>query len=310
MQTARQAWATQRRLEDLLAKTGEKYGDLTGRVEVRYRPEVSFDQIGGLAAAKAAIHGFATVLTNPELYRRWGITPPKGVLLYGPPGTGKSLLAQALATISDATLFHLKLRNLTSKFGPTSADLLQEILGIAVQERRALIFLHEADALSLEHLLLPPQAREASARLVAGLAEKLDAIADFSRVFVVAATSRTDAVDPSLVAPGRLDRLIEVPLPEPHSQQEILLLKKTQAEKDAGRQLFAGLDFGSILPPMGAMSGAEIHEVIRRALETKVHRAGSGEEAGLVTTQDLLQEIDGYRRIKEVVDKIRYGQYL
>ncbi len=305
-----QAWATQRRLEDLLAKLGEKYGDLTGRVEVRHRPSTTFDQIGGLTAAKAGIRGFATVLANPELYRRWGITPPKGVLLYGPPGTGKSLLALALATISEATFFQLKLRNLTSKFGPNTADLLQEILTIAVGESRVVIFLDEVDALSLEHLLPPAEAPEASARLVAAVAEKLDGIEDFARVFVVAATSRTDAVDPSLVAPGRLDRIIEVPLPDPQAQQEIFLLKKAQTEQNAGRRLFADLDFRSILPPMGGMSGAEIQEVIRRALETKVQGAGAGEEVGLVTTQDLLQEIDGYRRIKEVVEKIRYGQYL
>jgi len=305
-----QGWATQRRLEDLLAKLGEKYGDLTGRVEVRHRPNTTFDQIGGLGAAKASIRGFATVLTDPELYRRWGITPPKGVLLYGPPGTGKSLLALALATVSEATFFQLKLRNLTSKFGPNTGDLLQEILAVAVGESRVVIFLDEADALSLEHLLPATEAPEASARLVAAVAEKLDGIEDFSRVFVVAATSRTDAVDPSLVAPGRLDRIIEVPLPDPQAQQEIFLLKKAQTEQAAGRRLFADLDLRSVLPPMGGMSGAEIQEVIRRALETKVHRAGAGEEAGLVTTQDLLEEIDGYRRIREVVEKIRYGQYL
>ncbi len=305
-----QEWAVQRRLEDLLAKIAEKYGDLTGRVEVTYRPEKSFDQIGGLKAAKASLRGFATALTDPELYRKWGITPPKGVLLYGPPGTGKSLLARALASVAKATFYHLKLQNLTSKFGPNVGDLLPEILAIAVQEPRTVIFLDEADALSLEHLLPPPQAREASARLIAILAEKIDGIADFSQVFVVAATSRTDAIDPSLVAPGRLDRLIEVPLPDPQAQEEIFLLNKTQAEQAAGRPLFADLDFRSLLPPMGGMSGAEIQEVIRRALETKAQRAGAGENVGVVTTQELLQEIDGYRRIKEVVEKIRYGQYL
>jgi len=309
-QPADQAWAAQRRLEDLLAKIGEKYGDLTGRVRVEYRPTTTFEQIGGLAVAKASVRGFATVLSDPELYRRWGVTPPKGVLLYGPPGTGKSLLARALAAVAEAAFYHLKLQNLTSKFGPNAGDLLQEVLAIALQEQRAVIFLDEADALSLEHLLPPPQAREASARLVAALTEKLDGIEDFSRVFVVAATSRTDAVDSSLVAPGRLDRLIEVPLPDPQAQQEIFLLSKSQAERDAGRRLFDDLDFRSILPPMGGMSGAEIQEVIRRALETKVHRAGAGEEAGPVATQDILQAIDGYRRIKDVVEKIRYGQYL
>jgi hypothetical protein len=58
------------------------------------------------------------------------------------------------------------------------------------------------------------------------------------------------------------------------------------------------------------MSGAEIAEIVRRALESKVHQAGMGIESGFVTTQDVLQEIDGYKRIREVVDKIRYGQYL
>ncbi|MBI4609959.1 MAG: ATP-binding protein [Candidatus Rokubacteria bacterium] len=305
-----QQWAIQRRLEDVFTKLGEKFGDLTGRAEVDARPGVPFDEIGGLRAAKATLRGFATALINPDLYRQWGITPPKGVLLYGPPGTGKSLLAKALATASEAIFYHLKLMNLTSKFGPNTGELLQEILAIGFKEGRAVVFLDEADALSLEHLLPPPQAREASARLVAALAEKLDALPEFSGVMVVAATNRTDAVDPSLVAPGRLDRLIEVPLPEGQAQQEILELRKAQTERNAGRPLFAALDYRSVLPPMGGMSGAEIAEIIRRALETKVHLAGTGKEAGLVTTQDLLQEIDGYKRIREVVEKIRYGQYL
>jgi len=305
-----QQWAIQRRLEDVFTKLGEKFGDLTGRAEVDARPGVPFDEIGGLRAAKATLRGFATALINPDLYRQWGITPPKGVLLYGPPGTGKSLLAKALATASEAIFYHLKLMNLTSKFGPNTGELLQEILAIAFKEGKAVVFLDEADALALEHLLPPPQAREASARLVAALAEKLDGLPDFSRVIVVAATNRTDAVDPSLVAPGRLDRLIEVPLPEGPAQQEILELRRAQAERSAGRHLFVELDYRSILPPMGGMSGAEIAEIVRRALESKVHLAGTGKEAGLVTTQDLLQEIDGYKRIREVVEKIRYGQYL
>ena len=305
-----QQWALERRLQDVFTKLGEKYGDLTGRVEVKARPEVTFEQIGGLQAAKTTLRGFAIALINPDLYRQWGIPPPKGVLLYGPPGTGKSLLAQALAAGSEATFYHLKLMNLTSKFGPNTGDLLHEILTIAFQEGKAVVFLDEADALSLEHLVPPPQAREASARLVASLAEKLDGLQEFSRIIVIAATNRTDAVDPSLVAPSRLDHLIEVPLPEGPAQQEILEIRKSQTERYAGRKLFAELDHSSILPPMGGMSGAEIAEIVRRALEAKVHLAGAGGEAGLVTTQDLLHEIDSYKRIREVVEKIRYGQYL
>jgi len=305
-----QQWAIQRRIEDVFAKLGEKFGDLTGRVEVKVRPDTSFDQIGGLSEAKEIVRGFVTALTDPELYKRWGITPPKGMLIYGPPGTGKSMLARALATEAGAVFFHLKLMNLTSKFGPNTGEVIQEILGVAKEQGKSVVFLDEADTLSLEHLLPAGQAREASARLGATLCEKLDGLEPFSRLVVVAATHRTDSVDPSLVRPGRLDRLVEVTLPDGPAQQQILSLARAKAEQAAGRRLVADLDYGSLLPPMGGMSGSEIAEVLRRALEQKIQAARQGREDSLVTTQDLLQQIDVYRRIRAVVEKIRYGQYL
>jgi ATP-dependent 26S proteasome regulatory subunit len=305
-----QQWAVQRRIEDVFAKLGEKFGDLTGRVEVKVKPDTSFGQIGGLQDAKVMVRSFITALTDPELYHTWGITPPKGMLIYGPPGTGKSLLARALATEAGAIFYHLKLMNLTTKFGPNTGDLIQEILGVAKEQGRGVVYLAEADALSLEHLLPAGQAREASARLVAALCEKLDGLEPFSRLVAIAATNRTDSVDPSLVAPGRLDHLVEVTLPDGPAQQEILELSRARAEQAAGRRLMADLDYRSVLPPMGGMSGAEIADVLRRALEQKVHRAGQGRDEGLVTTQDLLQQIDAYRRLRAVVEKIRYGQYL
>jgi ATP-dependent 26S proteasome regulatory subunit len=305
-----QQWAIQRRIDDVFAKLGEKFGDLTGRIVVKIKPDTTFAQIGGLREAKSIVRSFATALTDPELYRKWGITPPKGVLLYGPPGTGKSLLARALATETGSVFYHLKLMNLTSKFGPNTGELLQEILAVAKEQGKGVVFLDEANALSLEHLLPPAQARESSARLVAALCEKLDDLEDFSRIIVVGSTSRTDSVDASLVAPGRLDRLVEVSLPDGADQQEILEKARKRAEANAGRQLFADIDYRSVLPPMGGMSGAELSEIIRRALEQKVHAAGQGHDTGLVTTQDLLQQIDRYRRTREIVEKIRYGQYL
>ncbi len=302
-------WALQRRLEDVFSKIGEKYGDLTGRVETLIQPEVSFEEVGGQHQAKAMLRGFATALTAPERYRDWGIEPPKGVLLYGPPGTGKAMLARALAGASEAIFFRLKLLNVTSKFGANTGELLQEILRIAIGEGRAVFLMEELDALSLEHLLPPPQAREASARLVAALCEKLDAMDASARVLVVGSTSRTDALDPALVAPGRLDHLVEVALPDAADQQEILELMRARTEKHAGRPLFEPVDHRTVLPLMGGLSGADISEILRRALEAKVHRAADG-QASLVSTADLLEAIDGYKRVRGVVEKIRYGQYL
>lgn len=303
-------WALQRRIEDVFAKLGEKFGDLTGRVETDISPRVSFEDIGGLRQAKATLKGFSYGLTQPELYRQWGITPPRGVLLYGPPGTGKSVLARALATSSEAIFYHIKLLNLTSKFGANTGELLQEILRIAIAEGRGVLFLDEAEALSLEHLLPPPQAREASARLVATLCERLDGVADTARVLVVASTSRTDAMDSALVAPGRLDHLVEVPLPDADEQRDILQLLTARTESDAGRKLFDAIDYRKLLPLMGGMSGADITEIIRRALETKVRQVAEGGTATNVVTEDLLDAVDRYKRVRSVVEKIRYGQYL
>src|SRR5881396_3467712 len=268
-----QEWALQRRLEDVFAKLGEKFGDLTGRVETQIRPTVTFDDVGGVRQAKAELRGFAVALTNPDLYAQWGITPPKGLLLYGPPGTGKTKLTQALATASGAIFYHLKLTNLTSKFGANTGELLQEILRIATGEGTAVLFLDEAEALSLEHLLPPPQAREASARLVATLCERLDGVPETARILVIASTSRTDAVDAALVTPGRLDHLVEVALPDADEQREILELLKTRMEKTAGRELFEPIDYRKALPMMGGMSGADISVIVRRTLEAKVHAA-------------------------------------
>ena len=305
-----QQWALQRRLEDVFAKLGEKFGDLTGRVETEIHPDVSFDEVGGLKVAKEMLRGFALAVTSPESYERWGIAPPKGILLYGSPGTGKSKLAKALATTAGAIFYHVKLMNLTSKFGANTGELLQEILRIAGGEGKAVLFLDEAEALSLEHLLPPPAAREASARLVAALCEKLDALRPGSRLLVIGATSRTDAVDAELVAPGRLDHLVEVPLPDADAQREIMELIKARTERNAGRPLFETIDYRKVLPVMGGMSGADISEIIRRALEAKVHAAAEGAEPPPVSTDDLLVAIDAYKRVRTVVEKIRYGQYL
>jgi ATP-dependent 26S proteasome regulatory subunit len=303
-------WALQRRLEDVFSKLGEKYGDLTGRIETKIRPTVSFDDVGGLAHAKSVLRGFATALTRPEIYAEWGITPPRGVLLYGPPGTGKATLARAVAGVSQSIFYHLKLGNLTSKFGANTGELLQETLRIAIGEGPAVLLLDEVDALSLEHLLPPPQAREASARLVAALCEKFDGVDPAARLLVVGSTSRTDVLDPALIAPGRLDHLVEVPLPDAAAQQEILELIEARTQRQAGRPLFAAIDYRKLLPLMGGMSGADLSVILRRALASKAHAAAEGAEATPVTTDDLVVAIDDYRRVRGVVEKIRYGQYL
>lgn len=303
-------WAVQRRLDDLIGKLEGKYGDLRGRVEVVPRPGVTFEMIGGAEPAKAAIGGLSYALRMPETYRRWGISPPRGGLLYGPPGNGKTLLAKALATVADALFYHLRLTTLTSKVGPSAAEVIREVFQLAASEGKGVIYFEDADALSLEHVLPPERAREAAAPLLIGLCELLDGLRAFPTLLVLASTSRPDGIESPLIAPGRLDHLIEVPLPEGPAIREIVEIQRARAEALAERALFEPVDFDALVPRLVGMSGGEVCEVLRRALEGKVQASGAGAEPGLVATEDLLQAVDESRRIRDVVVKIRYGQYL
>jgi len=101
-----------------------------------------------------------------------------------------------------------------------------------------------------------------------------------------------------------------VPLPDAGAQQEILELIRARTERHAGRPLFGAIEYRKILPLMGGMSGADISVILRRALASKVHAVAEGAQASPVTTDDLIVAIDDYRRVRGVVEKIRYGQYL
>lgn len=303
-------WAVQRRLDDLIGKLEQKFGDLRGRVEVVPRPGVTFAMIGGAGAAKSAISGLSYALRMPDLYRRWGISPPRGGLLYGPPGNGKTLLAKALATLSDALFYHLRLATLTSKVGPAAAEVIKEVFQLAGSEGKGVLYFEDAEALSFEHILPPERAREAAAPLVIGICELLDGLRAFPSLLVVASTSRPDGIGAHLIAPGRLDHLIEVPLPDGLALREIVQIQWKRAEALAERALFEPLDVEALAARLAGMSGGEVVEVMRRALEAKVHQAGSGQDPGLVQTADLLTAVDDSRRVRDVMVKIRYGQYL
>jgi len=298
-----------RKIEDFLARLSKRFGEMKGKVEIGVRPNVSFTDIGGLARAKQEIAGLVFALKSPDLHKKWGTQPPNGVLLYGPPGTGKTLLAMALAREADAVFFHVRVTNVVAKWYTDSLDVLQEVFAQVKESDRCILFLDEIDDLVFDRAV-PEEMRHASRRLVNSVAEQLDDIGRSGDILAVASTNRPDAVDPILIRPGRLDQLIEVPLPETDEKRAVLKIHMGKAEAMAGRNLFADPDLDSLLARTVKLSSADLAEIVQKSLEEKVRQEGSGAQPGPVTTEDMQRAIEDYRKTKEIIEKIRYGQYL
>ncbi len=265
----------------------------TPRPDPVERPQASFDDVGGLEEAKRELEAICLALREPETYRRWGARPPRGLLLFGPPGTGKTLLARCLAGQADAAFFHLKVVDVASMWYGQAERRLQAVFDQAQHEPRAIVFIDEIDA------LVPPRetAHEATHRVVSTLLENLDGLEDRGNVLVVASTNRPESVDAAFLRPGRIDRLIEVSLPDPGSRREIFSVHMRKAEQIAGRTLFGDLNWRPLLRATGGMSGAEIEEIVRRTLEARV-RAGADPDERLIDEQDLLREIRSFSWIR------------
>jgi ATP-dependent 26S proteasome regulatory subunit len=298
-----------RKLEDFIARLAKRFGDMKGKVEVSTKPGVSFADIGDLARAKQEIAGLVFALKSPDLHKKWGTQPPNGVLLYGPPGTGKTLLAMALAREAEAVFFHVRVTNVVTKWYADSFDVLQEVFTQLKESGRCVLFLDEIDDLIFDRAV-PEEMRHASRRLVNSVAEQLDDIGRSGDILAVASTNRPDAVDPTLIRAGRLDQLIEVPLPETEGKREILRIHVSKAETLAGRKLFGELDVDAVLARTVKMNSADLAEIVQKSLEEKVRQEGSGAQPGPVTTEDMQRAIEDYRKTKEIIEKIRYGQYL
>jgi len=301
---------TLRRWEDFLSSLSKRFGPLSGKVVFEGIPDVSLRDVGGLRSAKREVESLVLSLRRPDLYRRWGTKPIKGVLFYGPPATGKTLLAKALAREAEAIFFHLRMRGIALKWSMEAGDLFQELFTVIRGNEGVVLYLDELEALTFERTFGTEEARGASRRAINALLESLEGLDAHERAMVLASTSQADAVDPALIGPGRFDRLIEVPLPDGEEKQEILEIQQRKAEALAGRPLFKALDYDAITARTAKMSGGDLHEIVQRTLEEKARLEGSGHDPGLVETHDLLRVIEEYRKIKEVVEKIRYGQYL
>ncbi|GAA0675777.1 AAA family ATPase [Natronoarchaeum mannanilyticum] len=179
---------------------------------------VSYEDIGGLDDELEQVREMIELpLDQPDLFRRLGVNPPKGVLLYGPPGTGKTLIAKAVANEVDAQFINVSGPEIMSKYKGESEERIREIFETAAENAPTIIFFDEIDSIAGER----DDAGDVENRVVAQLLSLMDGLDSRGDVIVIGATNRVDAIDPALRRGGRFDREIEIGVPGVEGRREI-----------------------------------------------------------------------------------------
>ena len=189
-------------------------------VDVGQSEGITYEDVGGIGQQLQKVREMIELpLKHPELFRRLGIDPPKGVLLHGPPGTGKTMIAKAVATEVNAHFKSINGPEIISKYYGESEKQLREIFDEAAENAPAIIFIDEIDSICPKR---EDVSGEVERRVVAQMLTLMDGMQGRDNVVVIGATNRRDALDPALRRPGRFDREIEIGVPDREGRSEIM----------------------------------------------------------------------------------------
>ncbi|KAI0306080.1 26S proteasome regulatory complex ATPase RPT4 [Multifurca ochricompacta] len=220
----------------------------------------SFAGIGGLSEQVRELREIIELpLLNPELFQRVGIKPPKGVLLYGPPGTGKTLLARAVAATLETNFLKVVSSAIVDKYIGESARVVREMFGYAREHEPCVIFMDEIDAIGGRRFSEGTSADREIQRTLMELLNQMDGFDSLGRTKLIMATNRPDTLDPALMRPGRLDRKIEVPLPNEQARLEILKIHAAPVNKHGE------IDYEAIVKLSDGFNGADLRNVVTEA---------------------------------------------
>ena len=222
-------------------------------------PNVTWDNVGGLKDLREELYyDIVLPIINPQKLKLVGISKAAGVLLYGPPGCGKTLLAKAVANEAKANFISIKGPELLNKYVGESERVIRSLFIRAKNSSPCIIFFDELDA------LVPKRSNEnnnSGERVVNQLLTEMDGLEDRKQIFIIAATNRPDIIDPAMLRPGRLDKLLYVPLPDFENRCAILdtITKNLKLDMD--------IDFEKIYKDkrIEGFSGADIASLVREA---------------------------------------------
>jgi transitional endoplasmic reticulum ATPase len=261
-------------------------------------PNVTWEDVGGLEDVKRELKETVQYpVEHPEMFKKFGMQPSKGVLFYGPPGCGKTLLAKAIANECQANFISIKGPELlTMWFGESEANV-RELFDKARQAAPCVLFFDELDSIARARGSSSGDAGGAGDRVINQILTEMDGMGAKKNVFIIGATNRPDIIDPAIMRPGRLDQLIYIPLPDAPSRVAILKanLKNSPIAKDVSLEFLAEHTKG--------YSGADLTEICQRACKLAIResiekdieltrlRQEKGEDAMDTEVEDPVPEI-------------------
>jgi len=240
-------------------------------------PEVRWTDIGGLRNVQELLtRVISWPIIHQQRYREMGITAPRGVLLYGPPGCCKTMMAKALATESNLNFLSVKGPELLSMYVGESERAIRDLFSRARSAAPAIIFFDEIDALASHRG--GDRGSGVNDRVLAQLLTELDGVEGLTGVVVISATNRPDRIDKALLRPGRLEKLVYIPLPDLQCREEIFKLKFKRIPHE-------GLCFEECARITEGLSGAEVVAVCHNAAIESI-------TAGVVTPEIIQTAIN------------------
>lgn len=264
------------------------FGKAKAKKSVEEHPDVKFSDVAGVDEAVEEMQEVKDFLANPAKYQAMGAKIPRGCLLVGPPGTGKTLLARAVAGEAKVPFFSISGSDFVEMFVGVGASRVRDLFKQAKEASPAIIFIDEIDAVGRQRGAGLGGGHDEREQTLNQLLVEMDGFEPNDSVVLIAATNRSDVLDPALLRPGRFDRQIVVDVPDVKGREKILRVhaenKPMADDVDLSRLAkltpgFTGADLSNLLNEAAILSARRNRSIINdKEIQESMERVIAGPE--------------------------------